>query len=53
MSEPVTAEPTDDNTNLPLQGKEPDRQNPDRPNPYMGGGEPAARAQEPGSDVAE
>jgi hypothetical protein len=43
MSEPVTADPTDDDTDLPpLQGNQPDREPPVRPNPYMGGGEPPA-----------
>jgi hypothetical protein len=45
MSQPVTADPTDDDSTQvspPLQGKQPDREPPVQPNPYMGGGEPPA-----------
>ena len=44
MGEPVNPDPTDDSTHglPPLPDKRIDEEPPVRPNPYMGGGKPAA-----------
>lgn len=52
MSQPVTSDPTDSDSDLPpLQGKQPEHEPPVQPKPYMGGAKPLASSEDQSATV--